>query len=438
VPSVCILSLSAIADDPRVRRQGDAFCRAGWSVTGVGVPGAKSLPPSWPIRDGTSEKNSQRGEDTPGHQIEVHPPWRRAMRRLPKPMADVLRLVARPIWRVRHIQRLGFVRLRPESALDIYWSWPAIRELYAQAAGLSADVWLANDWTSLPVAMRLAAERGGHYGYDTHEFALEEYAERASWRILRRPMVHAIEGRGITGALVVSAVSAGIAEELQRIYSLAVSPLVIRNTPSRVSIAPRRSGSRIRVLYHGLVAPGRGLEATIRSVPLWRREFDFTIRGPGTPKYISRLQAEIERLGIGDRVFLAPPVPMTELVREASSFDIGYFALPDHSGHNRFVLPNKFFEYAMAGLALCVSDLPEMTRLIEQYQMGVTLASLAPADIADAINRLNLDSLSYFRSKALAAANELCWEQESERLVAAYARALDPANPEQRLRVRGQ
>jgi glycosyltransferase involved in cell wall biosynthesis len=436
VPSICILSLSAIADDPRVRRQGDAFCRVGWSVAGVGLPGAKSPPPPWRIHDGTSEKNDQSGEPTPGRAIEAHPPWRRALRRLPEPMVDVLRLMARPIWWARHAQRLWFVRLRPASALDIYWSWPAVRELYARAAGLSADVWLANDWTSLPVAMRLAGERGGYYGYDTHEFALEEYAERASWRILKRPMVHAVEGRGIAGALVVSAVSSGIAAELQRIYSLAVSPLVIRNTPSRVAIAPQRPGSRIRVLYHGLVAPGRGLEATIRSVPLWRREFDFTIRGPATPKYIRRLKAEIERLGVGDRVFLAPPVPMTELVREAASFDIGFFALPDYSRHNRFALPNKFFEYAMAGLALCVSDLPEMTRLIEQYQMGITLASLAPADIADAINRLNRDSLSYFRSKALAAANELCWERESERLVEAYTHALDRANPEQKLRAR--
>ena len=47
-PRVCILALSAIADDPRVRRQGDAFARGGWDVVGVGLPGAGSaLPNRW-------------------------------------------------------------------------------------------------------------------------------------------------------------------------------------------------------------------------------------------------------------------------------------------------------------------------------------------------------------------------------------------------------
>ena len=41
--------MSAIADDPRVRRQGDAFARAGWEVVAVGLPGAQSAPPDGPI-----------------------------------------------------------------------------------------------------------------------------------------------------------------------------------------------------------------------------------------------------------------------------------------------------------------------------------------------------------------------------------------------------
>src|SRR6185437_16827545 len=46
---ICILALSAIADDPRVRRQGDSFHRAGWNVVGVGLAGSRSGETSWPI-----------------------------------------------------------------------------------------------------------------------------------------------------------------------------------------------------------------------------------------------------------------------------------------------------------------------------------------------------------------------------------------------------
>ncbi len=48
-PAICVLSLSPIADDPRVRRQGEAFHRAGWTVIAVGLPGARSPEPGWRI-----------------------------------------------------------------------------------------------------------------------------------------------------------------------------------------------------------------------------------------------------------------------------------------------------------------------------------------------------------------------------------------------------
>ena len=48
-PQCCILALSTIADDPRVRRQAEAFHRAGWKVITVGIPGANASPPEWPI-----------------------------------------------------------------------------------------------------------------------------------------------------------------------------------------------------------------------------------------------------------------------------------------------------------------------------------------------------------------------------------------------------
>jgi glycosyltransferase involved in cell wall biosynthesis len=425
LPRICILSLSAIADDPRVHRQGDAFHRAGWRVAGVGLPGASSRRPSWLVEEGAAAAGREgSGEASRTGGEAAFPLWRRALRRLPASIANAIRIGARPVWRARMAQRLLAVRLHPEAAFKIYWSWPAVGLLYAQARTVSADVWLANDWTCLPLAARLALERGGTYGYDTHEFALEEYAEHAAWRILRRPMVSVIEGRSIRGASVVSAVSAGIAEELQRIYALPATPLVIRNTPSHVPVAARRTGGRIRVLYHGIVARGRGLEATIDSVALWRPEFDLTIRGPGDPAYLAGLTLRIKTLGLESRVRLAPSVPMTDLVAEAAPFDVGFFGLPAHSRHNVFALPNKFFEYAMAGLALCVSDLPEMARLVRQHDMGVTMPGLAPAEIAAAVNSLDQSAIDRYRTNALAASRKFCWEEESARLIEAYRDAV--------------
>src|SRR5438477_3196241 len=46
---ICLIARSPIADDPRVRRHGDAFHSAGWQVVAVGLPGGHSARPVWPI-----------------------------------------------------------------------------------------------------------------------------------------------------------------------------------------------------------------------------------------------------------------------------------------------------------------------------------------------------------------------------------------------------
>ncbi len=276
----------------------------------------------------------------------------------------------------------------------------------------------------LPLAARLAREKGGIYGYDTHEFAAEEYGDKRKWRFWHRPMVCALERAFIGDAAVVSAVSPGIAERLGTLYELPRASMVIRNTPAYEEFPFRPTGERVGVLYHGLITPGRGFEATIDSVAAWRPEFDLTIRGPGEPSYLEALQQRIEQLGLLGRVRLVPPVPTTALVREAAAFDIGLFALPGSSLQFEFALPNKFFEYVMAGLAVCVTDLPEMSRLVKQYDLGVTIREVEPGEIAAAINGVNRAQIDVFKRNALAAARELCWECESQKLVAAYDEAV--------------
>src|SRR5262245_66277709 len=77
---------------------------------------------------------------------------------------------------LRYTARLLLVRVRPRIATDIYWTCSQnLRDLYDLARTVDADVWLANDWSALPIAARLAVEKGGIYGYDTHEFDVVEY-----------------------------------------------------------------------------------------------------------------------------------------------------------------------------------------------------------------------------------------------------------------------
>lgn len=433
-PVVCLLALSRIPDDPRVRRQGDAFHQAGWTVRAVGLPGAVSPAPEW-VQDADQAVAEP---SPPAVQPSAAPTARRRLRNrlrgflesrapfaLPivRPLLRIIIAVASSIVRIAARGRLALRLLaahvsRPV-AMGVYWSWSNIQGQYQAARAARADLWIANDWPMLPIAVRLAEELGGAVVYDTHEFAVAEYPESWRWRMFKLPIVRAVEQACIRRAGLVSTVSAGIAERLQEIYRLERPPMVIRNAPRYQAVPFRPTGAAIAVLYHGILAPTRGLELVIDSVPRWRPEFTMTIRGPGDPGYIAALRERIRQRGVAERVFIVPPVPMTALVAEAAAFDVGLFALQGHSEHNRYASPNKFFEYVMAGLALCVSDLPEMARLTRDHQLGVLIGGFRAEAIADAINQLDHAAIDRYRQNALLAARSLCWEIEAERFVTA-------------------
>jgi len=332
----------------------------------------------------------------------------------------------RRLGQARYVVRMQAPRLFPHTAEAAFWRLNSrFDELYRLGSTCRPDVWLANDWTALPIARRLAREHGALLVYDTHELAADEYTERLRWRLLHRPVTVAIEQECMKEAALVTCVSDGIADRLQELYGLKERPLVIRNTPTYQEMPFRPTGERIQVLYHGIVSPGRGLEESIQSVSKWRPEFSLTIRGPASEQYRGHLERVIEAAGVQGRVQLAPAVPMTDLVREANAFDVGLFALPDHSRHNRFALPNKFFEYTMAGLALCVSDLPEMARLVRQHDLGTLFTGMSPEAIAAAINSLDRTAIDRYKRQSLQAARQLNWQEESETLVSLCAKLVE-------------
>jgi glycosyltransferase involved in cell wall biosynthesis len=395
-PRIGLVSVSAIPDDPRVRRQGDLFWARGWDVLGVGLDGARSDAPAWQCLMLSSQTFRQA----------LPPPYSPA--RIARRLADTVG-----------------IHLRPRHAFASYWRVnQQYEQLYRRAREHRAAIWLANDWTALPIVQALAAEQGVPYAYDTHELAIDEYAQSLRWRLIHRPLIAALEGTGIAGSAVTSCVSQGIADRLQQVYRLPEKPLLIRNMPRYQTFSHRPCGETIEVLYHGVVYKGRGLEACIDSVSLWRPEFRLTIRGPGPDDYLAALRKRIETSGLSDRVTLARPVPMIDLVTEAARFDIGLFALPGHSQQNVHVLPNKFFEYTMAGLALCVSDLPEMTALLRQHDLGRLIPGVTPQEIAAAVNGFDRSMIDACKARSLEAAKVLNWEAEADRFFAAIEQAV--------------
>lgn len=383
----CLLSLSPIADDPRVRRQGDALHALGWTVSAVGLPARRSPPPAWPIRT-----------------VDV-----------PEPGTGMVE-------RALRIGRVGLAGRCGPLLLPLMEGMPATRQLLAGAEGVVADLYVANDWTALPAAAILAARHGGRLVYDSHELAVAEREEDARWRLLYGRLAGAVEERFIRSAALVTTVSEGIADAMAAAYRLRERPVVIRNVPVHRAMPLRQPDpGRIRVLFQGLLAPGRGIEALLRSVPLWRPEFHLVLRGPAGDAYRAELEALAGATGAGARIVFDPPRSPGQLVEAANEADIGIHPLEPVNRNNRLALPNKIFEYLMAGLAVCVSDLPELAAVVRRHDCGRLIGTVTPEAIADAVNGFSPSGIAGAKRNALAAARELCWEREREILIRAYA-----------------
>jgi glycosyltransferase involved in cell wall biosynthesis len=395
-----IVTLSRPVDEPRVRRQADALRHGGWDVVAIGYKGVAPKPDFWTLVEIPSRPHSARERSALAEVLDperLWQPWALAAARISQREAE------RYYW---------LEQLHRQNLEDILRA--------ADSHGLRCDLVANHDFYTLPIAARLAQRFNVPFTTDVHEYARGQYMHRAYFRWLYTHYVHSLQRRHFPRAALLTVVCKGIAELLDREYELKRPSLVIRNVSSYEAMPFRPVGEKIRVLYHGLLCEARGLEEAIASLPLWREEFELVLRGPGEKPYIDSLLRLARSRGVEARLRFEPAVPLTELIGTANRCDIGFFASADYSPQKRFTAPNKLFEYVTAGLALCVSDLPEMRRVVAEHDVGRLFPSLAPAAIAHAINGFTRDTIEAYKRRSLEAARVLCWETERDALIRAY------------------
>jgi hypothetical protein len=115
---------------------------------------------------------------------------------------------------------------------------------------------------------------------------------------------------------------------------------------------------------------------------------------------------------------------MRELVSMANAYDVGLFLLPPNNLNRRYALPNKFFEFVQARLAVAVGPSPEMAALVRRHGLGVVAADFTPEALAAELNSLDADQIAGFKLASDAAACELSAERNAEAILSAIDTAL--------------
>ncbi|MGE5224451.1 MAG: glycosyltransferase family 4 protein [Omnitrophica WOR_2 bacterium] len=299
-----------------------------------------------------------------------------------------------------------------------------------------ADIYHANEAITLPAAWLAASRNRAKLVYDSHE--LETDREFMASQLSRfYGLVWSLPERAlIRQADAVITVSEGIAGEIARRYDIQ-KPLVVMNCPEKVHLfRTNRLREELGIpenmkiaLYQGGIAPERGIE----------QFFDAVQRIPGLAgvamgdgPLLSELRSRLHS-GEWERVYLPGRVQAKELPSYTASADLGIVLNQGKSLSYQYSLPNKLFENLQAGNPVIGSNLPEIARIIREYQVGEVVDQTDPESIAAGLRRL-LEDPAYYeqtRRNALRASETLNWEREGARLVELY-RCLgeSPAKPE--------
>lgn len=249
--------------------------------------------------------------------------------------------------------------------------------------------------------------------YDSHEIYTEMPSVQGRlvqkiWRFLERKLIRKIPYR-ITA-------SESYAEWFQKKYQIP-KPLVIQNFPRKLSEFPSSENHPKIILYQGAINPSRGLENLIpamKKIPnaqLW-------IAGKG-PK-LTDYQNLVQKMKLEDKIFFLGnlhPEKLREVTRKA---DVGVSIEENNGLSYYFSLPNKISDYIQARVPVVVSPFPEMKKIITKFSVGTIINNHSEDEISSKINEILDQGKKHYQIQLNKAAEELCWENEEEKLILFY------------------
>lgn len=294
-----------------------------------------------------------------------------------------------------------------------------------------ADVVHCHNLDTLPAATRIAKSTGAKLVYDAHELFPFQETDRGFQSYWEQQ-----EQQHIGGCDAVIAVNRTMALELSRRYQIG-EPVVIHNSgevPQTAklpeaeflahfspSVEPARFAGCFKVLFQGSLNPLRNLDNLVRSFGRLDDSFQLFLLGDGLLR--NELASSIRRLGLSN-VHLGDWVPQESLPAYTPHADLGMipYESPKDLLNMRCCSPNKLFEYMAADVPMCVSDLPELRRTVERFELGGVYEMQSADQIATAIRdcRSRIERGEFPQNRRHEALAEFGWPTQRDRLLALY------------------
>lgn len=177
----------------------------------------------------------------------------------------------------------------------------------------------------------------------------------------------------------------------------------------------------------GSIGPGHGIEATIRSVMLWKGDWTLVFLGVALGNYISSMQELVDQLGLSKRVVFKPDVSYEMWNDCLRNSDVG-LALYEPVNINHSAMAGagqKMFFYLKEGMPVVVPRLPDFIEMVDKYKFGIAADAYSAESIASAVNSL-LGSQQEYEKYARAAKDVFVNELNFDNQFSQVLRVLGP------------
>lgn len=276
------------------------------------------------------------------------------------------------------------------------------------------DVVVANDLDTLTACFVASKITNKHLVYDSHEYFTEvpELVDRPfiqkRWENIEKAIVPKIKN------------CYTVCESISNIYNIKYGTnfKVVRNLPLKSdfptlndSFTPPFPTKQAVILYQGAVNVGRGIEEAINAMH-FINDACLVIIGEGDLfEYCKQLVISEQ---LTEKVIFTGRIPFEDLRKITRFATIGLSIEKDIGLNYRYALPNKLFDYIQSEVPVLASELPEIKRIVTEYNVGMTINETKPELIAYGIQKmLNSEELmKEWKKNCVIAKEYLCWENE--------------------------
>lgn len=290
------------------------------------------------------------------------------------------------------------------------------------------DVVHCHDWLTLPVGARVANALGARLVYDAHEYfaGIFKSGKRQGLRARVRQWVRRRrEDRALRAVDLLITVSPLIGNWFRERRGFTGKIAILRNMPDWARVATPDPGlrSRLRIpaeatlLVHcgNIRFESRRVDIVVGAL-VESEQCHLLCVGDGE---VGRLMAMARESGVEGRVHHLPAVPNAELVGVLAACDLGVSVLQPGVPNHEAALPNKLFEYLLAGIPVLGSPIECQRQFLEEEGVGWSMAQLSPASCAEAL-RAAVSELSRARTRISALRERFDWSSQEPALVNSY------------------